>query len=120
MGSLGEGENEGSIPVLFRTSRPGSGGISRGRGDAPLSFGDAGERESEFAAQALPSARFAESSTQNVGVATGAPRVAPVESTPAAGGNDSAAGAPSAERRIAPRHRDAVRRFFSPTPKKSN
>lgn len=117
--SLGSGA-EGTTPVLFRSQRPGRGGISRGRGDAPLTFGEPGERESEFAAQALPAARFAESSTEFAGVATGAPRVAPIETGPVSGNSESAAGAPSAERRIAPRHRDAVRRFFSSPAKKGD
>ncbi len=95
--------------------KPGQGGITRGRGDAELTFG---EESSEFAERfrphALPPGRIldADSSTL-LGVSSTTPTVAPVLES-AAGGSSSAAGGEAAwKRRLSPAHRDAVRSFFS-------
>lgn len=95
---------------------PGRGGVSRGRGDAELMFGEESPgRTDAFEARALDPARNLdlEHSTM-LGVGAGAPRVAPEGE--AAGGGDiqASAGSNAWRRRLAPRHRDAVRDFFAP------
>ena len=89
-------------------------GVNRGPGAAPMFWGDEEpSRADEFAVQALPDARFRESEwSMKVGVTTGAPRVSPVSEPGAGTGVEAQAGSGSWRRRVAPRHRAAVKRFF--------
>lgn len=95
---------------------PGSGGVQRGRGDADLSVGAAGD---PFADQAFEAKRLtpAEYASLEDSMLVGVGRVAPKAS---GSGGEAAGSASSAtsqgvstwKRRIEPRHRRAVSKFF--------
>ena len=93
---------------------PGRGGINRGRGDAPLTWGEeSADLVGRFEAQLLPSATGLDpehSATLGVGGAT--PEVKPEAEAAGRGDVKASTGRTSWRRRISPRHRDAVRRFF--------
>jgi hypothetical protein len=94
---------------------PGRGGISRGRGDADLTWGEeAAGRSEEFTPQALDPAKVLDpASTAVLGVGAGAPAVEPTAESAGLAATSGAAGEGVARRRLAPHHRDAVQRFFS-------
>ncbi len=94
---------------------PGRGGISRGRADAELIWGEETPgREEDFEAQMLREARYSDpENSQIVGVGATAPEV---EARPeAAGSADVGASTGSAawRRRLSPHHRRAVGSFFA-------
>lgn len=93
---------------------PGSGGINRGPGHASMIWGEETPgRTDEFEAAALTGARYMDlENTETLGVGAAAPEVNP--SAEAAGLREvEAAHAKSAwRRRLAPKHRDAVKSFF--------
>ena len=98
-------------------SSPGRGGITRGRGDAALTYsGDTPEADRDFAAQQLPSTAplSLEWSTTAIGLAE--PQADPVESQSAGSAGEEGAGAAAWQRRLAPHHRDVVKRFFERRP----
>ena len=94
--------------------RPGQGGVSRGRADAPLSLGHESPHTSgAFEARRLDPARVADSEQmQLLGVGSTTPEA--LDAGEAAGlqalGPD--AGNAAWRRRLAPRHRHAVGTFF--------
>lgn len=97
-------------------SQPGSGGVSRGRGDAPMTWGDESSKEgAKFKEQVLPPASLqALRESMKMGVSTAAPTVEQAGVAPAAGALESAApgeGAAITEK-ILPRHRGVVKRYF--------
>ena len=92
----------------------GQGGINRGRGDAPLTWGAESLPFDRFKAQALPpgAARSPDDWAPLV-VLPGAPRESPAASTPAAARAYAAAAGQNAWRRtLAPRHQSAVKKYF--------
>jgi len=98
-------------------SRPGRGGITRGRADAALTYsGDTPEADRDFAAKQLPSTAplSLEWSTTAIGLAE--PQAEPVESQSAGSAGAEGAGAAAWQRRLAPHHRDVVKRFFERGP----
>ncbi|MBF0502692.1 MAG: hypothetical protein HQM09_21335, partial [Candidatus Riflebacteria bacterium] len=121
-GQSGNKDASGAILISMDTpgdkdSPPGSGGVSRGRADAKMHFGDAtSEENARFQEQTLPpneGVRLEE--TQTIGVAMTAPQAA-TRNVPSTGGLLST-GNPSANssaitRTLLPRHRPAVKRFF--------
>jgi hypothetical protein len=100
-GSDGEGE-------------PGRGGINRGRGDAPLTWGAESLPFDRFKAQALPpGAPRSPDDWAPLVVLPGAPRESPAASTPSAARQYAAAAGQNAWRRtLAPRHQSAVKKYF--------
>lgn len=102
-----------SVPV----AAPGAGGISEGRGDAELAIGDPSD---PFASEAFESKRLtpAEYATLDRSTLIGVGVSVPVPSGSkgeAAGGGAPAttsAGSSAWKRRIDPRHRRAVSKFF--------
>jgi hypothetical protein len=93
--------------------RPGSGGIQRGRGDAGLRYtGETPGSEQAFAAEQLPSTAPLSLEWTTTGVGLAEPEVAPVESQSAGGAGQAGAGAAAWQRRLAPHHRDVVKRYF--------
>ena len=93
---------------------PGRGGINRGRGDAPLTWGEETLPADRFKAQPLPpgAARSADDWTPLV-VLPGAPQESPELSSPAAARAYAAAAGQAAWRRtLAPRHQSAVKKYF--------
>jgi hypothetical protein len=93
---------------------PGSGGINRGRADAPLTWGKESLPFDRFKAQALPpgAARSPDDWAPLVEF-RGAPLESPVPSTSAAARQYAAAAGQTAWRRtLAPRHQSAVKKYF--------
>lgn len=102
--------------LVAMCSQPGSGGVSRGRGDAMLTWTDPSTRENaSFKEQALKPGRMPGLDESRLeGLSASAPEVPEA----AAGGSPGALGAAGAARGsspqavILPRHREAVKRFF--------
>ncbi len=94
---------------------PGRGGVTRGRGDAALTWGKETQPFDRFKARPLPpgAARSADDWSPLVEL-PGAPQAAP-ESSTAAGARqyDAAAGQSAWRRTLAPRHQSAVKKYFA-------
>ena len=97
--------------------RPGRGGVTRGRGDAPMMWGDESPgRSDQFEARALPGARLSDpESSAILGIGSAAPTVDAhgegaglVETSPTSGKT-------AWRRRLSPKHRRAVGSFFTRT-----
>lgn len=94
-------------------NRPGSGGITRGRGDAELRYTGETEASAEaFQAEQLPSTAPLSNEWTTIGVGLAEPEVDPVETHAAGGAAQTGAGSATWGRRLAPHHRDVVKRFF--------
>jgi hypothetical protein len=94
---------------------PGRGGINRGRGDAPLTWGQESQPLDRFKAQALPpgAARSPDDWSPVVRL-PGAPEEAATLSTQSEARDYAAATGQTAWRRsLAPRHQSAVRKYFA-------
>ena len=93
---------------------PGKGGVSRGRGDAEMTWGEESPGDtSKFEANTLPDARYADpENSQIVGLGAAAPNVDPQAEAPGAGAIEASSGQSAWRRRLAPHHRDAVRTWF--------
>jgi hypothetical protein len=99
----------------------GSGGISRGRGDAPMWFGDASSEDGVgFKEQVLPRTAMPNlKDAQTVGVSLGDPTLSDSERGPSmsgalAGVKDS--GSSAVSQQILPRHKHTVKRYFERQP----
>lgn len=106
---------EGGLVVGARVME-GSGGIDRGRGDADLRYGEEAEGGAErFLPRALDPARWLDpGSSALLGVGSTAPAVDPQAEGAGLEAVEGAGGAGTWRRRLAPRHREAVRGFFGP------
>jgi hypothetical protein len=114
-------ENAGDMSVADMMDRwcqggePGRGGVDRGRGDAPMTWGDESSKEgTEFKEVVLPPADLAALKESRI---TGVSRNAPTgeDGGPSASGalSGSTAGGGSAHTQtVLPRHRGAVKRYF--------
>ncbi len=97
---------------------PGSGGLNRGRGDAPLTWGEESLPFDRFKAVALPpGAVRSPDDWAPVAVLPGAPKASP-EIGAQAPAQDYAgtAGQAAWRRTLAPRHRSAVKKYFENSP----
>jgi hypothetical protein len=109
-----------SLAACLSGSRPGRGGVSRGRGDAPLTWTDlsspegAGFKDIRLAAASMPSPDAA----KPIGLSAAAPDAKPSAAPLQPGALTSAQAAPQAGRSavILPRHRAAVERYFQSPP----
>ena len=92
----------------------GKGGVNRGRGDAALDYlGNSVVDTSGLTPERLPPGVAIPEKWMTIGVGRAQPRVDPENPTAGAGGAAAAGSGRTAWRReLAPRHRDAVRRFF--------
>jgi hypothetical protein len=93
---------------------PGNGGLNRGRGDAPLTWGEESLPADRFKSQPLPpgNARRPDDWTPVV-VLPGAPQEAPELSASSGARSYAAAAGQAAWRRtLAPRHQSAVKKYF--------
>jgi hypothetical protein len=97
-------------------SRPGRGGVDRGRGDAELTWGKESAPLDRFKDQALPpGAARSPDDWAPIAELPGAPDEAPVVSSAAAARHYAAVAGQSAWRRtLAPRHQSAVKKYFEP------
>jgi len=109
------------FPLEFSSSgrdgsgRPGAGGINRGRGDAPLTWGKESLPLDRFKAQALPpGAARSPDDWAPLAEMPGTPQEAPESSAQSAARQyASAAGQAAWRRTLAPRHQSAVKRYFA-------
>jgi hypothetical protein len=94
---------------------PGSGGVSRGRGDAELTFGaETPGRFADFEATLLPRAERRDlESSELEGIGAASPKPDAVGESAGIVEVEGSLGRSSFRRRLAPRHRDAVSRFFT-------
>ncbi len=92
----------------------GSGGITRGPGSAPLSWGEESpDLSAQMEMEALAAPQSMEEAMQLLQLSSMAPNVAPeAESTQAAGAGPTVRGEATWKRRLRPSHRQVVRRFF--------
>src|SRR5690606_10661807 len=103
----GRGHGEGEGPE-------GAGGVARGPGDAELRYvGDSDVGTEGITPEKLPPGVAIPDDWHVLGVSRARPEVAPVRSTAAGGAAVEGAGRATFRRRLAPRHREAVQRFFS-------
>ena len=93
---------------------PGAGGVTRGRGDAGLEYTNTTDGGTDpFAARELPAAEYLDQeSTAVVGVGAADPTVAPGGGASGLVDTQASTGKTAWKRRVAPRHRAAVRGFF--------
>ena len=93
-----------------------SGGINRGRGDAPMTWTDQTTEEgAKFKAEALPLSDIASLETSElVGLSVAAPSVETSSLSPESGGLSgvTAGGGSSFNQTVLPRHKGAVKRYF--------
>lgn len=121
-GEPGQGDlSAAELIELWCGSRPGRGGVNRGRADAPMTWTDPSNTEGvDFTEQVLPPATLAAlKKSRLVGVGVGAPTVAK-PTGPVGGGALGAAGAGGGSAHthtILPRHRGAVGRYFERKPR---
>ncbi len=97
------------------SGRPGSGGVSRGRGDAPLTWGDESTDENvKFKETILPPGSEDLPRDEVIGLTISEPDDEAAASAPrsAARGSTAASGDEIWRRRIRPRHRAVVRGYF--------
>ena len=94
---------------------PGSGGISRGRGDATLTWGDESTLENtKFKESVLPPGMLDKPRDEVVGITIAAPETDIAESAPrsAARAATAASGDETWKGTVRPRHRSVVKRYF--------
>lgn len=106
----GSNANEGN-------GRPGSGGVTRGRGDAAISYGEQTSEEGfGFKEQVLPFSQLQGlRDSMLMGLSLGQPLEA-IGRKPGAGGalaGSASGGGEAAKHKVLPRHRSAVERYFS-------
>ena len=106
---------EGGQCEACNGNKPGRGGISRGRGDAEMAWGDESDDAGIlFKETVLPPGMQEDPKDDVIGITRSEPEVDPATSAPrkAARANDPAAGRETWNRKLRPRHRGAVRKFF--------
>ena len=111
----GQCQGEGNCPGVDGDGRPGRGGINRGRGDAPITWGDESDEQGvKFKETVLPPGLLDDPKNEVIGINPTAPEVAPADSAPraAARAGDPSAGRETWNRRLRPRHRRVVRNYF--------
>ena len=111
----GDSECEGESNCTAASNRAGRGGVNRGRGDAELTWGDEADKQgTKFKEVVLPKGILdqpkddilaLQKAAPNAEAATDAPRSARRE-------DEAAAGQATWNRKLNPRHRNAVRKYF--------
>lgn len=104
----------GSVGVNAGGS-PGRGGVNRGRGDAPMIWGDESPgRTDQFGAEVLPQARLKDLESSNLlGIGSAAPEVDARGESAGLSEVGASAGKTAWRRRLSPKHRRAVGTFFT-------
>ena len=93
----------------------GQGGVSRGRGDAALSWGEELEQQGfKFKAVALPPGFEEDAKEETLGVRLTAPKVEPAAASPRDAVRETApvSGRETWDRKLRPRHKQVVKEFF--------
>lgn len=113
-----EGECEGGqcqSQGQTNSGRPGKGGVNRGRADAELTWGDEADKQgAKFKEVVLPKGFLDQPKDEVLSVQTTAPTEEAAASAPRSDrrGDEAAAGQATWNRKLNPRHRNAVRRYF--------
>ncbi len=118
-----KGEGEGKCesdswsdePGESKSGKPGRGGISRGRADAEMSFGDeADDNGVKFKEVILPPGFADKPKEEIVGVQLIAPNEVPAETAAkgATRGAEASSGNATWNRKLSPKHRNVVRKYF--------
>lgn len=112
----GEGDATGVVLGVVPGGRPGKGGVTRGRGDAEMIWGEESPgRTDAFEPEQLPNGRFLDpEQSRQVGVSAAAPEVDPTAEAAGTQPTAEAAARSAWRRRLAPAHRAAVKKFFAP------
>ncbi len=108
-------ECEGELCSSCSGSRPGRGGVTRGRGDAEMTWGDESDETGvQFKETVLPPGLQDDPKDEVLGITRSAPEVDPATgvSRAAARSIDPTAGREAWSRKLRPRHRGVVRKFF--------
>ncbi len=113
----GEGECEGDSlrKGSSDNGRPGRGGVTRGRGDAELTWGDEADKQgAKFKEVVLPKGFLDEPKDDVLAVQKSAPVEESAVDAPrsARRADEAAAGQTTWNRKLNPRHRNAVRKYF--------
>ena len=111
----GESECEGEGLCNRSGNRPGRGGVTRGRGDAELTWGDEAEKQgSKFKEVVLPKGFLDQPKDDVVALQKSAPQEEAAADAPrsARREDEAAAGQATWNRKLNPRHRNAVRKYF--------
>lgn len=106
-GEDGDGDGE--------TDEPGNGGVSRGRGDAKLTYGDESTEDgTKFKEVALPPGFLDQPGQDVTQVSPAAPDETPAASAPRSGKRqiDAASGNETVNRNLRPRHKSVVKQYF--------
>ncbi len=109
-------EKRGECKGLGACQEPGQGGITRGRGDAEMVFGEESDLENtKFKEVVLPPGVLDEPSEQIIRMTSSEPKTDPALNAPrtAARKNDPAAGRATWDRKLSPKYRGVVRKFFN-------
>ncbi|MGE5193375.1 MAG: hypothetical protein ACM3U2_12850 [Deltaproteobacteria bacterium] len=110
-----ENDEEGNCSGNANCNRPGRGGVTRGRGDAELTWGDESDKQgTKFKEVVLPRGMLDQPKDEIVAIQKSAPIEEPGGDAPRAGGraDEAAAGQATWNRKLNPRHRNAVRKYF--------
>ncbi len=111
----GESECEGEGLCNRSGNRPGRGGVTRGRGDAELTWGDEADKQgTKFKEVVLPKGFLDQPKDDVVAVQKSAPNEEAAADAPrsARREDEAAAGQATWNRKLNPRHRNAVRKYF--------
>lgn len=112
----GDGQGEGEDGDGDGESEtPGNGGVSRGRGDAKLTYGDESTEDgTKFKEVALPPGFLDQPGEDVTQITPAAPDETPSASAPRSGKKkiDAASGNEAVNRTLRPRHKSVVKRYF--------
>ena len=114
-GGLCRGLKPGNGTVIMASELPGKGGVTRGRGDAEMTYGQESDEQSvKFKETVLPPGYLDQPNDSVLGVMARMPEVAPErgDEAGAARTQQAAAGKTTWQRPLRPRHRDVVREYF--------
>lgn len=109
----------GSGQRVDGTSNPGRGGTTRGRGDAAITFGDESDASGlKFKEVVLPPGTLDDPENRVLKITSRAPQVDPAVRAARGVARDQGptAGGASWNRRLRPRHRGVVRKYFGSGP----
>jgi hypothetical protein len=108
-------DGEGNCSGNANCNRPGRGGVTRGRGDAELTWGDESDKQgTKFKEVVLPRGMQDDPKDDIVAIQKSAPVEEPGGDAPRSSrrGDEAAAGQATWNRKLNPRHRNAVRKYF--------